>query len=61
MAWITVSKPNTSSWSKAGRNPTNYPQYGSAIYGTSKYGITDANIKVPKPSTSNWHSIPKPT
>jgi hypothetical protein len=60
MTWQNVSKPNSSNYTKVGKNPINYPQYGSAIYGQSKYGITDANVKIAKPSLRNWVNIPKP-
>lgn len=60
MAWTNIHKPNSRNYTKVGRNTTNYPQYGSAIYGVSKYGITDVNVRVPKPTIRNWVNIPKP-
>lgn len=58
--WNKISKPNTSNWTKVSKQISNYPQYGYAIYGLSRYGITDRFIKVAKPVTSNWTKVPKP-
>lgn len=50
MPYINIPKPTGSNYSKVSKSLTDYPQYGSAIYGLSKYGITNDYTNIPKPT-----------
>lgn len=60
-AYTNVAKPTDATYSKSARSLLDYPQYGTAIYGTSKYGIQNNYTGVTKPSDSTYTKVSKPT
>ena len=38
-------------YTRVALSPTDYPQYGYAVYGTNEYGISDNYTRVPKPTS----------
>lgn len=60
MAYTKVAKPTSTTYTKQARS-INYPQYGTAIYGTSKYGATNTYTSVSKPTGTTYTKVTKPT
>jgi len=50
--YTLVTKPTDSTYSSVPRDIVEYPQYGTAIYGTSEYGRQDTYTDVAKPTFS---------
>lgn len=61
MGYTNVAKPTGATYTKASRSLPDYPQYGSAIYGYSKYGIINSYTGVSKPTGSTYTNVAKPT
>lgn len=66
MAWVSISKPNTSNWTNTAK-PTGYASFGVGYY-VGSLGLTYSDqitftnwIDVSKPTTNNWVNISKPT
>lgn len=60
MAYTNITKPVLTTYTAVKRDVVNYPQYGTAVYGTSKYGITNTYSSVNKPVTTTYTQIAKP-
>ena len=57
MSYTKINKPTGTTYTKQSRS-VNYPQYGTAIYGTSKYGIVNNYTSVSKPTTGQtWATM----
>lgn len=50
MPYTTVTKPISTAYSSLNRDIINYPVYGVAIYGTSKYGLGNPYTPIKSPS-----------
>lgn len=50
MAYTNIPKPVSTSYTNVGKASGDIPLYGTAIYGTDTYGISDNYTKVSKPN-----------
>lgn len=60
-AYTEVPKPTGTPYTVAPIDIIEYPQYGTAIYGTSKYGKQDTYTSVNKPTGTPYTTVAKPT
>jgi hypothetical protein len=60
MSYTNVPKPTGATYTKASKS-IDYPQYGTAIYGTSKYGIQNNYTMTSKPTGAVYTKVTKPT
>lgn len=49
-AYTNVPKPTGTPYTNVPINTIDYPQYGYAIYGVSKYGLTNEYTNISKPT-----------
>lgn len=61
MGYTNIPKPTDATYTKPNKAPIDLPLYGAAIYGTNKYGITNAYTTVNKPTNASYTNISKPT
>jgi hypothetical protein len=61
MSYTQVNKPASTTYSGVSRDIVNYPQYGVAIYGTSKYGRQSPYTSSAKPVSTTYSQVAKPT
>jgi hypothetical protein len=59
-AYTNVAKPTGANYTRTSKS-IDYPQYGTAIYGVSKYGIQNNYTGVSKPTGSTYTNVNKPT
>lgn len=60
-AYTNVPKPTGANYTNVSKSVADYPQYGSAIYGISHYGVTDEYTRTAKPTGTPYINVPKPT
>ncbi len=60
-AYTNIPKPTGTPYTNLERSASDYPQYGYAIYGTSKYGIQNTYTSIAKPTGTPYTSVAKPT
>jgi hypothetical protein len=60
MSYTNITKPIGTTYSGVSRDKVNYPQYGVAIYGTSKYGRQSPYTSSAKPVSTTYSTIAKP-
>lgn len=60
MPYTNVAKPTDSTYTKQTKS-VDFPQYGTAIYGTSKYGIQNNYTSTSKPTGAVYTKVNKPT
>lgn len=59
--YTNVPKPTGTPYTNIPRSVTDYPQYGTAIYGISRYGVNNQYTTVGKPTGTPYTNINKPT
>lgn len=60
-AYTNIPKPTGTNYTNVSRNITDYPQYGVAVYGVSRYGVGNMYTSVAKPTGSSYTKVIKPT
>lgn len=60
MAYTKILKPTTTNYSKVSKDLVNFPQYGIAVYGTSKYGQGSPYTTISRPVGTTYTNIAKP-
>lgn len=59
--YTNIPKPTDSTYVNINKAFSDISLYGSAIYGTSKYGVINNYTSIAKPSSSSYINVSKPT
>ena len=58
--YTNIPKPVGTAYTNVNKAASDFSIYGSAIYGTSKYGVTNNYTGIAKPTGTAYTNIPKP-